>query len=136
MIREIVHSPLMLRIPSADATPDDVALGQDLLDTLAAHAHECVGLAANMVGVRKRVIAVDDNGRPLLMFNPEIVERADPYQTEEACLSLEGTRPTTRYRRIKVTWTDAAWRSHTQSFSGFSAQIIQHEVDHCNGVVI
>ncbi len=136
MIREIVHSPLMLRMPSADATPDDAALGQDLLDTLAAHAHECVGLAANMVGVRKRVIAVDDNGRALLMFNPAIVEHADPYQAEEACLSLEGTRPATRYRRIKVTWTDAAWHTRTQSFSGFTAQIIQHEIDHCNGVVI
>lgn len=136
MIREIVHSPLMLRMPSADATPDDAALGQDLLDTLAAHAHECVGLAANMVGVRKRVIAVEDNGRALLMFNPTVLERAEPYQTEEACLSLEGTRPATRYRRIEVTWTDAAWRTHTQSFSGFTAQIIQHEVDHCNGIVI
>ncbi len=136
MIRQIVHSPLMLRMPSTDATPDDAQLGQDLLDTLAAHAHECVGLAANMVGVRKRVIAVDDDGHPLLMFNPEILECANPYQTEESCLSLEGARPTTRHRRIKVTWLDAAWREHTQSFTGFTAQIIQHEVDHCNGVVI
>lgn len=136
MVREIVHSPLMLRMPSAPATPDDVALGHDLLDTLAAHAHECVGLAANMVGVRKRVIAVDDNGRALLMFNPELLETSGPYQTEEACLSLEGTRPTTRYRRIKVTWRDASWREHTQTFSDFTAEIIQHEIDHCNGVVI
>lgn len=136
MVREIVHSPLMLRMPSAPATPEDVALGQDLVDTLAAHAHECVGLAANMVGVRKRVIVVDDGGRALLMFNPEIIEATNPYQTEEACLSLEGTRPATRHRRIKVTWLDASWSAHTQTFTGFTAQIIQHEVDHCNGVVI
>lgn len=136
MVREIVRSQLMLRMPSAPATPDDLALGQDLTDTLAAHAYECVGLAANMVGVRKRVIAVDNGGRTLLMFNPELLETSGPYQTEEACLSLEGTRPATRYRRIKVTWLDAAWHAHTQVFSGFIAQIIQHEIDHCNGVVI
>lgn len=136
MVREIVHSQLMLRMPSAPATPDDTALGQDLMDTLAAHAHECVGLAANMIGVRKRVIAVDEDGRALVMFNPELLETSDPYQTEEACLSLEGARPATRYQRIKVTWLDAAWHTHAQVFSGFTAQIIQHEIDHCNGVVI
>ena len=125
MVREIVRSQLMLRMPSVPATPNDTSLGQDLTDTLAAHAHECVGLAANMVGVRKRVI-----------FNPELLEASDPYQTEEACLSLEGTRPATRYQRIKATWLDAAWHAHTQVFSGFIAQIIQHEIDHCNGVVI
>lgn len=136
MIRNIVHSPIMLRMPSAPATPDDIPLAQDLADTLAAHSHECVGLAANMVGIRKRIIVIDDNGRTLVMFNPRIIEQHDEYQTEEACLSLEGTRPCTRYHSIRVTYLDGAWQEHTRSFSGFVAQIIQHECDHCEGIVI
>lgn len=136
MIRNIVHSPIMLRMPSVPATPEDIGIGRDLADTLAAHSHECVGLAANMVGIRKRIIAIDDNGRTLVMFNPEILERANPYDTEESCLSLDDARPCTRYRRIKVTWLDAAWHTRTQMFRGFTAQIIQHECDHCEGIVI
>lgn len=136
MVCNIVHSPIMLHMPSAPATPDDIPLAQDLADTLAAHADECVGLAANMVGIRKRIIAIDENGRTLVMFNPEILERANPYDTEESCLSLDGARPCTRYRRIKVTWLDAAWHTRTQMFRGFTAQIIQHECDHCEGIVI
>lgn len=127
MICNIVHSPIMLRMPSVPATPEDIAIGRDLADTLAAHSHECVGLAANMIGKRKCVIAATDGPRTLVMFNPRIIERHDEYQTEEACLSLEGTRPCRRYRNIRVTYLDDSWHEHTRSFSGFVAQIIQHE---------
>lgn len=136
MVCNIVTSPIMLRMPSVPATPEDIAIGRDLADTLAAHSHECVGLAANMIGKRKCVIAVTDGPRTLVMFNPRIIERHDEYQTEEACLSLEGTRPCTRYRSIRVTYLDDSWHEHTRSFSGFVAQIIQHECDHCEGIVI
>lgn len=136
MVCNIVHSPIMLRIPSAPATPEDIGIGRDLADTLAAHSHECVGLAANMIGKRKCVIAVTEGSHTLVMFNPRIIEQHDEYQTEEACLSLEGTRPCTRYRSIRVTYLDGAWHEHTRSFSGFVAQIIQHECDHCAGIVI
>lgn len=136
MIRPIVTSPLMLRMPSTDATPDDAQIGQDLLDTLAAHTGECVGMAANMIGQRKRIIVVQDGSRPLLMYNPTILERSNEYQTEEGCLSLEGTRPATRYRRIKVSFADESFRQVTKTFTGYTAQIIQHEVDHCGGILI
>ncbi len=136
MIRPIVTSPLMLRLPSEDATPDDAACGQDLLDTLAAHTHECVGLAANMIGQRRRIIAVDDGGTPLLMYNPSILERSGPYEARESCLSLTGERDAVRYRTIKVGYLDERFRPRTRTFHGFTAQIIQHEVDHCDGIVI
>lgn len=136
MIRPIVTSPLMLRMPSVDATSDDASIGQDLLDTLAAHAHECVGMAANMIGQRKRVIVVQDGPRVRLMYNPVIVDRANEYQTEEGCLSLSGTRPAVRWRRIRVSYLDENFAPHTESFTGYTAQIIQHEIDHCNGVLI
>ena len=136
MVCNIVTSPIMLRMPSVPATPEDIAIRRDLADTLAAHSHECVGLAANMIGKRKCVIAVTDGPRTLVMFNPRISERHDEYQTEEACLSLEGTRLCTRYRSIRVTYLDDSWHEHTRSFSGFVAQIIQHECDHCEGIVI
>ena len=136
MIRAIVTSPILLSMPSVDATPDDARVGQDLVDTLAAHKDGCVGLAANMIGVRKRIIVANDDGRVLLMYNPDIVEASGEYQTEEGCLSLEGMRPCTRYRRIKVTYLDASFTQRTKAFTGYTAQIIQHEIDHCNGVVI
>ena len=136
MIRAIVTSPVLLAMPSVDATPEDAGVGQDLIDTLAAHKDECVGLAANMIGVRKRVIVASDEGTPLLMYNPDIVEASGEYQTEEGCLSLEGMRPCTRYKRIKVTYLDASFTPRTKAFTGYTAQIIQHEIDHCNGVVI
>ena len=107
-----------------------------MLDTLAAHAHECVGLAANMIGVRKRIIVAACAGGAVLMYNPEIIEASGEYQTEESCLSLEGTRPCTRFKRIKVAYLDASFAPREKSFSGFEAQIVQHEIDHCNGVVI
>lgn len=136
MIKPIVTSPLMLRMPSEPATPADAAHGQDLLDTLAAHTNECVGMAANMIGIRKRIIVVQDGARTLLMFNPAIVNRANAYTIEESCLSLEGSRPCTRYRSITVEYQDANFKPCTSRFTGFTAQIIQHEVDHCNGIVI
>lgn len=136
MIRPIVTSPILLRMPASDATPEDAAIGQDLLDTLAAHAHECVGMAANMIGQLKRIIVVQDGPRVRLMYNPRITERSAPYQTEEGCLSLTGTRPATRYRRIAVDYLDEAFRPRSGVFTGYTAQIIQHEIDHCNGIVI
>lgn len=136
MIRAIVTSSLLLSMPSVDATPEDAGTGQDLVDTLAAHKNGCVGLAANMIGVRKRIIVANDEGRTLLMYNPEIVEASGEYQTEEGCLSLEGMRPCTRYRRIKVTYLDASFAPRTKAFTGYTAQILQHEIDHCNGVII
>lgn len=136
MIRPIVTSPIALRMPSVDAGPEDAAVGQDLLDTLAAHADSCVGMAANMIGQRKRIIVVSDGGRALLMYNPRIIERANPYRAEEGCLSLPGTRSAERWRRIRVSYLDDDFRPVTRSFTGDTAQIIQHEVDHCDGVLI
>lgn len=136
MIRPIVTSPIMLRMPSVDATPEDAHIGQDLLDTLAAHAHECVGMAANMIGQRKRIIVVQDGPRARLMYNPVVLERTNEYQTKEGCLSLPGTSPATRWRRIRVSYLDESFRPVTKTFSGYTAQIIQHEIDHCNGVLI
>ena len=136
MIRSIVKMPVLLSAPSVDATPLDAAVGQDLLDTLAAHAHECVGLAANMIGVRKRIIAVSLGAADLAMINPEIIRKEQPFETEEGCLSLSGVRKTTRYRSITVTDQDKMFRPHKQTFTGWTAQIIQHEIDHCNGILI
>ena len=136
MERPIVKSRLLLSRPSVEATPADGPIGQDLLDTLAAHKDECVGLAANMIGQLKRIIAVDDNGTPLLMFSPQITQRSGLFQTSEGCLSLPGQRPCARYRSITVSYQDASFRPRTRRFTGWTAQIIQHEVDHCQGIVI
>ena len=136
MIRSIVRDVLFLGQKSGPADREDVAVGRDLQDTLRANRDRCVGMAANMIGVRKRVIIVNLGPVDLVMFNPEIVQREGPYEAEEGCLSLEGTRRTTRYRSIEVTWLDGGWKPRRQRFSGWVAQIIQHEVDHLNGVVI
>ena len=133
MIKPIMKSEFFLRLPSEDAGPDDAATGQDLLDTLHEHEHECVGLAANMIGVRKRIICVKDGNRTLLMYNPQILEQVNAYQTSEGCLSLIGERPCTRYRRIKVEYLDENFVHRIKNFSGYTAEIIQHEIDHCNG---
>ena len=122
--------------PCAPATAADAQTAQDLLDTLAAHSHECIGMAANMIGVPKRIIVFDDEGTSRIMFNPEVISCAGPFETEEGCLSLLGRRTATRYRTIKVRYEDEAFRSKTKSFAGWTAQIIQHEIDHCNGIVI
>ena len=132
VIRPIVTSPLMLRAPGEDADPTDALdarVGQDLLDTLAAHRHECVGMAANMIGVRKRIIVAVEGTRSLLMYNPEVLEGTGG-------LSLPGTRPCTRFRTIHVRYLDERGHERTGSFSGYMAQIIQHEVDHTNGILI
>lgn len=136
MERNIVRSRVLLSRPSEPATPDDASVGQDLLDTLEANKSRCVGLAANMIGVLKRIIVVSNNGKPLLMYNPHILQRAGEFQAEEGCLSLEGVRHVTRYRKIRVRYCDDKFVEHTKQFSGWTAQIIQHEVDHCNGIVI
>ena len=136
MIKEIMKDPLFLAGKSAPATAADLQTAEDLLDTLRAHADGCVGMAANMIGVHKRIIAFDNDGKYMVMLNPEIVKQSGQYETEEGCLSLTGVRKTKRYQSIKVKYqtTDFAVRYH--SFSGWTAQIIQHEIDHCNGILI
>ena len=137
MTRELMHDPLFLGQKSEEATRDDLQVAEDLMDTLIAHREECVGMAANMIGVKKRIICFDDNGTYVIMFNPEIVKTTDSYETEEGCLSLlGGPRKTKRYKKIKVRYQTVDFKVRLKTFEGFSAQIIQHEVDHCNGVLI
>ncbi len=136
MVRPIIHDVLFLGRKSADADASDLQTAQDLLDTLKAHAEDCVGLAANMIGVSKRIIAFVDGMERTVMLNPEIIRRSDPYKTEEGCLSLSGVRPTTRYKTIKVRYQNMQLQTRLKTYTGYTAQIIQHEVDHCNGVLI
>ena len=137
MVREVIHEPLFLSGKSEKATKEDLQIAQDLLDTLIANRAGCVGMAANMIGVRKRIIAFDDNGKYAVMFNPEIVKCNGEYDTEEGCLSLQGDpRPCKRYQSIKVRYQNEKFQQLTKTFIGFTAQIIQHEIDHCNGVLI
>lgn len=136
MIRSIVRDVVFLGQKSEIADRADVAVGRDLRETLHANRDKCVGMAANMIGVRKRVIVVGMGPVDVVMYNPEIVRRDTPYEAEEGCLSLDGTRRTTRYQNIEVTWLDDGWKPRRQRFSGWIAQIIQHEVDHLDGVVI
>ena len=136
MVREICKDMLFLARKSEPATPDDLPVAADLLETLEAHADGCVGMAANMIGILKRIIVVDCEGEALLMYNPVIESSSNPYGTEEGCLSLEGLRPATRYRNITVLYEDENFSPRKRSFSGYTAQIIQHEIDHCDGVVI
>lgn len=136
MIQEIVKDIFFLQQKSVPATPLDRQVGQDLLETLAAHRAGCVGLAANMIGVKKRIIVVNLGPVDLLMYNPELVAKRQPYQTEEGCLSLTGLRPTRRYEEIEVRFWDSQWQEKTMTFSGFPAQIIQHELDHLEGILI
>lgn len=137
MIKELVHDPILLSIKSEVATKEDLQVAQDLLDTLTAHKDGCVGMAANMIGVHKRIIAFDNDGTYMVMFNPEIIKKSEPYDTEEGCLSLlGGPRKCKRYKAIKVQWQTAEFQTRIKTFTGFPAQIIQHEVDHCDGVLI
>lgn len=136
MIRPIMKSTLILSRPSAPATAQDASVAQDLLDTFAANRRGCAGMAANMIGILKRIIVVGCEGEALLMYNPVIESSSNPYETEEGCLSLEGLRPATRYRNITVLYEDENFSPRKRSFSGYTAQIIQHEIDHCDGVVI
>lgn len=136
MIRPIIKDPIFLALKSALATEDDLPAARDLLDTLVAHRDGCVGMAANMIGVLKRIIVFDNAGSYMTMFNPEIVKCSGPYETEEGCLSLAGTRKAKRYRSIKVRYQNEELETRLKTFTGFPAQIIQHELDHCNGVLI
>ncbi len=136
MVKEIVKDEIFLSQKSAPATADDLHIATDLLDTLEANEERCVGLAANMIGELKNIIAVDDDGNYLVMFNPVVIKTSEPFNTEEACLSLEGTRPTKRYKSIKVEYQNEKMQKRIKTFKGFTAQIIQHEIDHCNGIII
>lgn len=137
MIKELIHDPILLARKSETATKEDLQVAQDLLDTLTAHKDGCVGMAANMIGVQKRIIAFDNDGTYMVMFNPEIIKKSGPYDAEEGCLSLlGGPRKCKRYKSIKVQWQTAEFQTRIKTFTGFSAQIIQHEVDHCDGVLI
>ena len=137
MIKELIHDPILLSMKSEAATIEDLQVAQDLLDTLIAHKDGCVGMAANMIGVRKRIIAFDNGGTYTVMFNPKIIKKSGPYDAEEGCLSLlGGPRKCKRYRTIKVQWQTAEFQTRIKTFTDFTAQIIQHEVDHCDGVLI
>ena len=137
MVRELMHDPIFLAQKSAPATAEDLPVAQDLLDTLTFHKEGCVGMAANMIGVLKRIIVFDYAGSYMTMLNPVILKGADLYETEEGCLSLlGGPRKTKRYQKIKVQYQNLAMQTRVKTFTGWTAQIIQHEVDHCNGVLI
>lgn len=137
MIKELVHDPIILAQKSSPANESDMQTARDLLDTITAHKNECVGMAANMIGVKKRIIVFDDNGKYSIMFNPEIIGKSEPYKTEEGCLSLLGEpRPTTRFKKIKMKYLNEEFKPRIKNFTGFTAQIIQHELDHCNGILI
>ena len=136
MTRELCKDELFLARKAAPATPDDLGVAQDLLDTLIAHEDGCVGMAANMIGVAKRIIAFDNEGEYQVMFNPVILKKTGPYEAEEGCLSLSGTQKTKRYQTIKVQWQNEKFQTRVKTFTGWTAQIIQHEVDHCEGIII
>ena len=137
MIKEIIHDPILLKIQSKDAVSEDLQIAKDLAETLEAHKNGCVGMAANMIGIHKRIIAFYDNDKIITMFNPEIISKSQPYETKEGCLSLLGEpRPVTRYKSIKVRYQDKYMKFHEKRFSGFTAQIIQHEIDHCDGILV
>ena len=136
MVRPIVRDPIFLGRKSRDASAEDLPVAQDLTDTLAEHRDRCVGMAANMIGQAVRIIAFEDGGKYSVMFNPEIIRASDPYETEEGCLSLEGVRKTKRYRSIKVRYQNEQMQTRIKTYTGWTAQIIQHEIDHCSGILI
>ena len=137
MVKELMHDPIFLGQVSEVATQDDLQTAQDLLDTLIAHKDECVGMAANMIGIKKRIICFDASGTYMTMFNPEIIKFSESYETEEGCLSLlGGPRKTKRYKKIKVRYNTHEFAVRIKTFEGWTAQIIQHEIDHCNGILI
>lgn len=137
MVKELVHDPILLAMKSETAAKGDLQTAQDLADTLSAHKDSCVGMAANMIGVRKRIIVFDNGGEYMTMLNPEILKRSEPYETEEGCLSLlGGPRKCKRYKSVKVKWQTVDFQTRIKTFTGFTAQIIQHEIDHCDGILI
>ena len=136
MIRTICRDERFLTQKAELALPEDLPVAADLLDTLAHYKEGCVGMAANMIGVNKRIIAFDNEGTYMAMFNPEIVRKSGPYQAEEGCLSLTGTRTARRWKSIKVRWQNESFQVRLKTFTGWTAQIIQHEIDHCDGILI
>ena len=136
MIRPINRDPLFLAQKSAPATPEDAPIARDLLETLTAHADRCVGMAANMIGEAKCIIAVESEDGYLVLFNPVILKRSGPYEAEEGCLSLSGERKTTRYEEIEIKYRDQLFRMKKKRFKGFVAEVIQHEMDHLEGKLI
>ena len=137
MVKELVHDPILLARVSEPAAKEDWAIAQDLLETLIYHKVECVGMAANMIGVTKRIIAFNNEGRYEVMLNPEIVKSSGEYEAKEGCLSLLGDpRPTKRFQKIKVQYQTMDMKVRLKTYTGFTAQIIQHEIDHCNGILI
>ena len=136
MIREICRDETFLAQKAAPATADDLATAQDLLDTLTAHKDGCVGMAANMIGVCKRIIAFDNEGTYMVMFNPVIIRQSGPYEAQEGCLSLSGVRKTNRFQTVKVQWQNEKFQTRLKTFTGWTAEIIQHEIDHCEGILI
>lgn len=136
-MKEVMHDPIFLAQKSEKATTEDLQVARDLLDTLIANKEGCVGMAANMIGVCKRIIVFDNEGSYMTMFNPEILKMSRPYDAEEGCLSLlGGPRPCKRYQTIKVQWQNEKFQTRIKTFTGWTAQIIQHEIDHCNGILI
>ena len=136
MVREIVHDPLILARKSVEATAEDAPVAVDLMDTLMAHKDHCVGMAANMIGIHKRIIVVFNGPFTAVMFNPKILSKSGEYETEEGCLSLAGVRKVKRWKSIRIRWQDAKMKEHVAVLDGFQAQIVQHEIDHCNGILI
>ena len=136
MVREIMRDEAFLSQKAEPATLEDLPVAQDLLDTLTAHKDGCVGMAANMIGVCKRIIVFDNEGKYTVMFNPEIIKKSGPYEAEEGCLSLTGTRKAKRWQSIKVQYQNEQFQTCFNTFAGWTAQIIQHEIDHCEGVLI
>ena len=137
MIKNIIHDEDFLKQPSAPATKEDIPTARDLIDTLTFHKEHCVGMAANMIGVLKNIIVINTGTETIAMLNPEIVKTsAKRYKTEEGCLSLNGERETERFESVEVKYRDLDWNKQKQKFSGFPAQIVQHEIDHCNGILI
>ena len=136
MIRDICKDPIFLAQRAEPAGPDDIPIAADLLETLEHHREGCVGMAANMIGVNKRIIAFDNAGSYMVMFNPEIIQKSGLYEAEEGCLSLSGTRQTQRWQSIKVRWQNEQFQVRIKTFTGWTAQIIQHEIDHLEGILI
>lgn len=137
MVKDLIHDPIFLAQKSEIADFSDAQTAQDLLDTITAHKEACVGMAANMIGVLKRIIVFSNNGGFEIMYNPEIVKCSGVFQTEEGCLSLLGDpRPVKRFKSVKVKFQNAEFKERFKTFTGFTAQIIQHEIDHCNGILI
>ena len=136
MVQEIMRNETFLIQKAVPANPEDLSVAQDLLDTLTAHKDGCVGMAANMIGVNKRIIAFDNEGSYMVMFNPEIIKKSGPYEAEEGCLSLTGIRKAKRWKSIKVQYQNEKFQTRFKTFTGWTAQIIQHEIDHCEGILI